>query len=100
MSELRKSKRQVKCELFLITTARVDTCQYYSVTEITFYGSSFITNNQGEKIKEANRTDDTILVATFDLNAHQKARDTWGLFRDRRPDLYKPLLTLDGQSNK
>eukprot|EP00029_Vermamoeba_vermiformis_P003330 TRINITY_DN1371_c0_g1_i1.p1 TRINITY_DN1371_c0_g1~~TRINITY_DN1371_c0_g1_i1.p1 ORF type:complete len:294 (-),score=57.58 TRINITY_DN1371_c0_g1_i1:25-906(-) len=69
-------------------------------TEITFYGSSFITDHQGEKIQEANRTEEQVLVATIDLNACQKARDSWGLFRDRRPDLYKPLLTLDGQINK
>jgi N-carbamoylputrescine amidase len=69
-------------------------------TEITFYGSSFITNNQGEKIKEANRSDEQVLVATFDLNANQKARDSWGMFRDRRPDLYNHLSTLDGQINK
>ena len=23
---------------------------------------------------------------------------SWGLFRDRRPDLYGPLLTLDGKT--
>ena len=29
-----------------------------------------------------------------------RALDTrsWGLFRDRRPDLYGPLLTLDGKT--
>ena len=38
-------------------------------TELTFYGSSFITDETGAKIAEANRTDETVLVAEFDLDA-------------------------------
>jgi N-carbamoylputrescine amidase len=37
-----------------------------------------------------------VLTATFDLAALQQMRHSWGLFRDRRPDLYGSLLTLDG----
>jgi len=65
-------------------------------TEITFYGSSFIADSTGAKVDEANRTDETILTATFDLDATEAQRRAWGLFRDRRPELYGPLLTLDG----
>ncbi|CAN7657566.1 N-carbamoylputrescine amidase [Rhizobium sp. LjRoot254] len=65
-------------------------------TEITFYGSSFIADSTGAKVAEANRTDETILTATFDLDAIEAQRRAWGLFRDRRPELYGPLLTLDG----
>jgi len=66
--------------------------------EITFYGSSFIADQTGAKVAEANRTDEAVLVATFDLEAARQLRHNWGLFRDRRPDLYAPLMTLDGSN--
>lgn len=63
---------------------------------ITFFGSSFITDGQGNTVAEANRTDETVLTAEFDLDALAEQRTEWGVFRDRRPDLYQPILTLDG----
>jgi N-carbamoylputrescine amidase len=66
-------------------------------TEITFYGSSFIADPTGAKVAEADRKTETVLTATFDLDAVEAQRQAWGLFRDRRPQLYGPLLTLDGQ---
>jgi N-carbamoylputrescine amidase len=68
-------------------------------TEITFYGSSFIADSTGAKVAEAGRDAEAVLTATFDLDALRAQRQAWGLFRDRRPDLYGPLLTLDGTSN-
>lgn len=65
-------------------------------SEINFYGSSFITDGTGVKIAEANRTDEAILVAEIDLDYTQFQRTEWGIFRDRRPDLYGPILTHDG----
>jgi N-carbamoylputrescine amidase len=64
--------------------------------EITFYGSSFIADATGAKVAEANREEETVLTATFDLDEIQAMRSSWGLFRDRRPELYVPLLSLDG----
>ncbi len=64
--------------------------------EITFYGSSFIADNTGGKVAEANETDETVLTATFDLDKLRNAKIEWGVFRDRRPDLYGDLLSLDG----
>jgi N-carbamoylputrescine amidase len=69
-------------------------------TEITFYGSSFIADATGAKLAEAGRDDEAVLTSTFDLDALRAQRLAWGLFRDRRPDLYHPLLTLDGTSNE
>jgi N-carbamoylputrescine amidase len=66
-------------------------------TSITFYGSSFIADYTGAKVKEANRTDEQVLVHTFDLEAIRKFREGWGVFRDRRPNLYTPIGSLDGQ---
>jgi N-carbamoylputrescine amidase len=38
-----------------------------------------------------------VLVAEFDLDEIKSIRHGWGIFRDRRPELYKVLLTLDGE---
>lgn len=62
--------------------------------EITFYGSSFITDHTGKKLAEADRKQETIIYAEIDLDATEKARYSWGLFRDRRPDLYQKVITL------
>lgn len=63
---------------------------------ITFYGSSFIAGPQGNKIVEADRTEETVLVAEFDLDQLETQRTEWGIFRDRRPDLYKVITSYDG----
>jgi N-carbamoylputrescine amidase len=47
-------------------------------------------------IVEAGRTEETVLVAEFDLDALQSQRIEWGIFRDRRPDLYGAIATYDG----
>lgn len=64
---------------------------------MTFYGSSFITSHTGEKVAEANHDSETVITASFDLEAVRRYRQSWGLFRDRRPDLYYPILSLDGR---
>ncbi|HYM17326.1 MAG TPA: N-carbamoylputrescine amidase [Micropepsaceae bacterium] len=71
-------------------------------SELTFYGSSFIAGPTGEIVAELDREEEGVITASFDFPAIAKARASWGLFRDRRPDLYKPLLTGDGdtQENK
>ena len=63
---------------------------------ITFYGSSFIAGPRGEKIAEAGEAGETVLTASFDLEELRVDRAAWGFFRDRRPELYTELLTLDG----
>jgi len=65
-------------------------------TEITFYGSSFIADQTGAKIAEAGRGTETVLTTTFDLDAIDRQRRAWGLFRDRRPELYAPLMSFSG----
>ena len=63
----------------------------------TFYGSSFITDGTGEMVTEAGTEGEAVLTATFDLDQLESARAAWGLFRDRRPELYLPVLTFDGR---
>jgi N-carbamoylputrescine amidase len=65
---------------------------------ITFYGSSFIADQTGAKVAEAGEDGRAVLTASFDLDEIRAQRAAWGLFRDRRPDLYGPLLTLDGRT--
>ncbi len=67
-------------------------------SRITFYGSSFIAGPQGNKITEAGRTEETVLVAEFDLDQLEILRLEWGIFRDRRPDLYNLISSSDGES--
>jgi N-carbamoylputrescine amidase len=62
-----------------------------------FYGSSFIANEIGALICEADRDSEAVLTHTFDLARVADYRREWGVFRDRRPDLYRTLLTLDGK---
>jgi N-carbamoylputrescine amidase len=64
---------------------------------LNFYGSSFIAGPTGEKIAEADRSTESVLTASFDLDEVRRYRHAWGVFRDRRPELYYPLLSLDGR---
>lgn len=66
-------------------------------SKITFYGSSFIAGPQGNKVAEADRKEETVLVAEFDLEQLERQRIEWGIFRDRRPDLYKIISSYDGE---
>jgi len=66
-------------------------------SEITFYGSSFIADQEGKKTAGAGRSEETVITAEFDLEAIREQRRAWGLFRDRRPELYRAILTLDGE---
>lgn len=64
--------------------------------EVTFYGSSFITDHTGAKLVESDRHSQDIITADLDLDLMRQERAAWGLFRDRRPDLYGDLLKLGG----
>ena len=65
---------------------------------VTYYGSSFVADHEGAILTQATRSDEAVITATFDLDAVREYRRAWGIFRDRRPDLYGPLLTLDGRA--
>ncbi|HWN67057.1 MAG TPA: nitrilase-related carbon-nitrogen hydrolase, partial [Haliangium sp.] len=59
---------------------------------ITFYGHSFIANHRGDKLAELGAADEGVITATIDLEEMRRYRAGFGFFRDRRPDLYGPLL--------
>ena len=65
--------------------------------EVTFYGSSFIADHTGQLMAKAGREGEAVLVHRFDLDAIAALRASWGLFRDRRVDLYGRVGTLDGR---
>ena len=65
-------------------------------SSVTFYGSSFITDNHGCVVEKMNRTDEGFITHTFDLDALADTRREWGVFRDRRPDLYGKILSYGG----
>jgi N-carbamoylputrescine amidase len=64
---------------------------------LRFYGSSFIADAMGAKVAEAPEEGDAVLTHTFDLTAVAQLRDNWFVFRDRRPELYGALTSLDGR---
>lgn len=63
--------------------------------EMTFYGSSFIADHTGAKLVEANRVDETYLTANIDLDATRAYRQSWGTWRDRRPEAYGLIARHD-----
>lgn len=85
----------------------------FSGSHVTFYGSSFIADHTGDIVAECPYTGADVVGTdvgkkertkegqfawkTFDLEAIRLQRASWGLFRDRRPTLYRPLLSLDGR---
>ena len=77
-----------------VGTERGDTC------ELTFYGSSFICDYTGDKVCESDRESTDVGLAELDLDVIQEARAAWGLFRDRRPDLYGSLLSRSGEARE
>lgn len=75
----------------LVASNRVGT-EKQEESSMTFYGTSFIAGPTGEIIEQMNRTDEGTIVAEFDLDEIRDKRQSWGVFRDRRPEMYKPLL--------
>ena len=58
---------------------------------ITFYGSSFITGATGAKIAEADDRTEMFITAELDLEQISTYRDYWGIYRDRRPNMYRRI---------
>lgn len=77
-----------------IGTENVTPCEANNnqTSSITFYGSSFITDMTGELVESADRTSETVLVHSFDLDEINAARLEWGLMRDRRPECYGDIV--------
>jgi N-carbamoylputrescine amidase len=79
----------------LVGSNRIGTEKAMS-SEVTFYGSSFVADQTGAIVAELDREHEGVANATFDLDEVAKARASWGLFRDRRPELYGVIVGHDG----
>lgn len=64
-------------------------------SSMKFFGSSFISDQHGELVASMDKEEEGMRVASFDLGAIDQERQEWGVFRDRRVDLYSSLLKLD-----
>ena len=73
-----------------IGTEEVQPCEENGGQEsaLTFYGSSFITDQTGALVAEADRESEQVILATFDRKELAENRLSWGIFRDRRPECY------------
>jgi N-carbamoylputrescine amidase len=80
----------------VIASNRIGHEQGESAT-IDFYGGSFIADHTGALLAEADE-EEAVLTASVDLDQISAYRASWGIFRDRRPELYGSLLTLDGET--
>lgn len=69
---------------------RVGTESPWNIGE--FYGQSYFCDPRGQIIAEGSRDKDELIVADLDLEMIREVRNTWQFFRDRRPDLYGPIV--------
>ena len=58
-------------------------------SSLVFYGSSFVTDSTGEIVMQASRDKEEIVYGESDLDENRDLRVSWGLFRDRRPQMYR-----------
>jgi N-carbamoylputrescine amidase len=80
----------------VVASNRIGTETAPEGTFVTFYGSSFIADHTGQLVAKASRDRPEVLTARFDLDEIAALRRSWGLFRDRRPETYRAVATLDG----
>lgn len=64
-------------------------------SSMKFFGYSFITDQCGNVVKQASKDKEEILIHEFDLDELRDFRRNWGVFRDRRPEMYKSILKND-----
>lgn len=77
-----------------IGTEIVEPCKENSnqSSALTFYGSSFVTDGVGAILQQASRNEEEILYACYDLDSLASDRLSWGLYRDRRPEMYNEIV--------
>lgn len=63
--------------------------------DLTFWGSSFVCDSFGRIIAKASDSQDEVLIAEIDIAKNEEVREGWGFFRNRRPDVYWPIVELE-----
>lgn len=76
----------------LVASNRVGT-EVQDESSMTFYGNSFIAGPTGEIVKQMDRDKEGVIVVEFDLDEIREKRQSWGIYRDRRPEMYKSILS-------
>ncbi|MBO6259989.1 MAG: N-carbamoylputrescine amidase [Lachnospiraceae bacterium] len=73
-----------------IGTEEVNPCEENNSqsSALKFYGSSFVCDETGALVSEAGRDKECVITASFNLEAIEEMRMNWGVFRDRRPEIY------------
>jgi N-carbamoylputrescine amidase len=66
--------------------------------ELTFYGNSFVVDQCGDVVAEMDDREQGIAIAELDMDAIRRFRAGFGLFRDRRPELYARLGAVEPES--
>ena len=89
----------VSNSIYLAAPNRVG-CETVGGSQQTFYGHSFIANYAGDLLGQLGESEEGVLLADLDYPAARSFRAGMGFFRDRRPELYGALLTLDGQNRR
>ena len=58
---------------------------------IKFYGNSLIIDHVGDVVSQMNEEEEGLKSHDFNIEEISNYRQSWGNFRDRRPDLYKKI---------
>lgn len=66
----------------------------FSSSDLDFFGAAFIAEETGEIVAEADDHSDMFVAAEFDLGYLENKRASYGLFRDRRTDLYSKIVEV------
>ena len=76
-----------------VGTETVEPCgeNAYQKSALEFYGSSFLTDETGELSARAGRDTEEVIYAEYDFAVLREARLEWGVFRDRRPEMYSRI---------
>jgi len=71
----------------VVAANRIGTETVLGVSQ-TYYGHSFIANQSGDMVQSFGKTEEGILIQSFDRESLREYRNDWGFFRDRRPEMY------------
>ncbi len=67
---------------------------------LVFWGSSFVCDPFGKILARAGSSEEEVLVAELDLARNEAVREGWGFFRNRRPDVYWPIIEMVQEAEK
>jgi agmatine deiminase len=68
--------------------------------DLVFWGSSFVCDPFGKILAMASNNEEEVLVVELDLAKNEAVREGWGFFRNRRPDVYWPIIEMVQEEEK